>query len=330
MARKILDKLSAMHVEREEISKTAAPQRHSSPASVGGLKDSLDRMSNNAIRDLDVSVIDQDGLLDRLMIDDESISELSESIRKHGQQVPILVRPASAPGRYRIIYGRRRLAAIRRFGGTVKAIIRHLDDKDAVIAQGQENNLRQDPSFIEKALFIGEMRKANFEPAIIREAMGLSRQAISTYNVVLEAVPIELIEAIGPAPDVGRRPWTELADILNKDSVDVSSLLANASEDIQASTSSNQRFEIIRKIAANARRDADSRNAQTSVHHGGQADLTLEGGQAVGVVQVNKKSVKLSLSFEREPAFVQWFSENADSLIRDLHNRWRIEAEGKG
>ena len=60
-------------------------------------------------------------------------------------------------------------------GGTVKAIVRTLDDDASLIAQGQENNLRLDPSFIEKSLFIKEMQESGYRPNVIQDALGLTR-----------------------------------------------------------------------------------------------------------------------------------------------------------
>ena len=107
-----------------------------------------------SIQDIDPDLIEDTGLKDRLGISEEDVAELRDSIARHGQQVPILLRPhPTLSGRYQVVYGRRRLAAIRGLGTPVKALIRTLSDEEAVLAQGQENNLRKDPSFIEKALF---------------------------------------------------------------------------------------------------------------------------------------------------------------------------------
>ena len=129
---------------------------------------SLREITANSIRDIEPDQIDMDGLRDRLVLEDSSIDELAESIRKHGQQVPIMVRPSAQPDRYRIIYGRRRLAAIRKIGGTVKAIVRTLDDDASLIAQGQENNLRLDPSFIEKSFLSKRCKNPGTNPVSFR------------------------------------------------------------------------------------------------------------------------------------------------------------------
>ena len=80
---------------------------------VGALQSSLTRLQENAVQDLDASLIDMAGVEDRLGVDDESQRKLEESLRTYGQQVPVLVRPhPSQAGRFEIVYGRRRLKAL--------------------------------------------------------------------------------------------------------------------------------------------------------------------------------------------------------------------------
>ena len=51
-------------------------------------------------------------------------------------------------GFYQVAYGHRRVRATAILGIKVRAIVRDLTDAELVIAQGQENNARQDLSFI--------------------------------------------------------------------------------------------------------------------------------------------------------------------------------------
>ena len=221
MARNIFNQPPRNETESGAPSPTP-PKAAKLPGSVGGLRDSLREITANSIRDIEPDQIDMDGLRDRLVLEDSSIDELAESIRKHGQQVPIMVRPSAQPDRYRIIYGRRRLAAIRKVGGTVKAIVRTLDDDASLIAQGQENNLRLDPSFIEKSLFIKEMQESGYKPGVIQDALGLTRQGVSNHRVVIEQLPDGLVQLIGPAHGIGRRQWGDLAALSVKvDLVDI-------------------------------------------------------------------------------------------------------------
>ena len=68
------------------------------------------------------------------MREDESFHETLESIRERGVLVPILVRPREA-GDYEIISGRRRMLACEMAGiAAIPAIVRTMDDDEAIIA----------------------------------------------------------------------------------------------------------------------------------------------------------------------------------------------------
>ncbi len=291
------------------------------PGSVGGLRDSLREITANSIRDIDPAQIDMDGLRDRLVLEDNSIDELAESIRKHGQQVPIMVRPSNLPDRYRIVYGRRRLAAIRNVGGTVKAIVRTLDDDASLIAQGQENNLRLDPSFIEKSLFIKEMQESGYKPAVIQDALGLTRQGVSNHRVVIEQLPAQLIHLIGPAHGIGRRQWGDLAAISEK-----ADLLEIARETIAALpeiTPSSEKF--------NAVYAACLRKARGPAVLSGGGKTTVikdETESCVGTLSINDKAIVVKVARKNNPEFCQWFEKHAEETLRQLFDKWQNE-QGK-
>ncbi|WP_425101131.1 plasmid partitioning protein RepB [Tropicibacter sp. S64] len=288
------------------------------PGSVGGLRDSLREITANSIRDIDPERIDMDGLRDRLTLEDASIDDLAESIRKHGQQVPIMVRPSDQPDRYRIVYGRRRLAAIRKIGGPVKAIVRTLSDDASLIAQGQENNLRLDPSFIEKSLFIKEMQEAGYKPGVIQDALGLTRQGVSNHRVVIEQLPDDLVRLIGPAHGIGRRQWGDLAALSPKlPVVDIArSTLAALTEDIPSA----EKFQAVyaactSRMRTATRPDASSRNTV----------VRDTGGNPVGTLSVDSKTVAIKITRKDNPEFGQWLEERAETTLRALFDQWQDE-----
>ena len=308
--------------------------------SMASLGSSLREMAANGIQDLDPAQIDMSGIQDRLEFDAEEISKLAESIRTHGQQVPILVRPhPDRMNRFTIVYGRRRLAAIRSLGnGTrIKAIVRHLEDDAAVIAQGQENNLRIDPSFIEKALFVSELRKAGYENQVIQDALGVDRTAISKMMTVVENVPHDVILFIGAAPEQGRRQWTELAQIARDEVIDITGLIPEVTP--EGSTGA-QRFEIIieaarDKSAAYAAKLAEQKNATVpavtvakSSSGGRPATKRFDiGGRHVGTLKKTGRSLSLNVSLRHQPQFGQWLEENADEVVALIHDRWTKSRE---
>lgn len=288
------------------------------PGSVGGLRDSLREITANSIRDIEPDRIDMDGLRDRLILEDESIDELAESILKHGQQVPIMVRPSDQPDRYRIVYGRRRLAAIRKTGGTVKAIVRTLDDDASLIAQGQENNLRLDPSFIEKSLFIKEMQEAGYKPGVIQDALGLTRQGVSNHRVVIEQLPEELVRLIGPAHGVGRRQWSNLATLSSK--VPVLDIARETLNGLPEATSSADKFQAVYAACSSKTRRASNMS-------GGRKTTAVkdESGRPVGHLSVDGKSIAIKIIRKDNPEFGNWLEERAESTLRQLFEQWQDE-----
>lgn len=144
------------------------------------------------------------------------IDGLNASIGEQGQQVPILVRPhPDQAGRYQVAFGHRRHRALRELGLPVKAVVRALSDEELVIAQGQENNEREDLSFIEKARFGARLRE-RFSREIIMSSLSIDKSTLSIMLQLVDALPLELIEAIGPAPGVGRPSWQQLSDLVAK------------------------------------------------------------------------------------------------------------------
>ncbi|SMH26521.1 plasmid partitioning protein RepB [Mesorhizobium australicum] len=166
------------------------------------------------IVEIDPTDIDSSFVKDRL--DDfsgEDFDALVQSIRENGQILPVLVRPhPEKSGRYQLAFGHRRVAALRHLGGKVKAFVRELTDDELVIAQGNENLERKDLSFIEKALFAFRLEELGMSRAVIMSTFGTSSKGVLSEMIALaRKLPVELIEAIGSAPGVGRPRWDALA-----------------------------------------------------------------------------------------------------------------------
>jgi ParB family chromosome partitioning protein len=166
------------------------PEVFQSAGPIAAIRNDLRSVGSRSVQDIDPELIEDTGLKDRIGAQDDDIADLRESISKHGQQVPILLRPhPKLSGRYQVVYGRRRLAAIRGLGTPVKALIRTLSDEEAVLAQGQENNLRKDPSFIEKALFAGDLEEAGYDARVVQDALNVNRSHTSHMRKVRDAFP---------------------------------------------------------------------------------------------------------------------------------------------
>jgi ParB family chromosome partitioning protein len=166
--------------------------------------------------ELDPALIDPSPAPDRLpVVDTRSEASFNEIIRVQGQQTPILVRPHPAvSGRYQVAFGHRRLRAAAALGRPVRALVKTLTDAELVVAQGQENNARQDLSFIERAAFAHTLERLGHGRDVIMAALVVDKTELSRLIAVRRAVPDFIVEAVGPAPKAGRRRWMSLADRL--------------------------------------------------------------------------------------------------------------------
>ena len=200
-------------------SRTAAPEApqpsRERRGAVGALQSSLSKLQENAVQDIDAALIDDAGFEDRLAVDPAAQRQLVESLRTYGQQVPVLLRPnAAAQGRYEIVYGRRRLRALRELGLPVRAMVRQLDDHALVMAQGQENTSRQDLSFIEKASFAEQLQAAGYDRPTIAAALSIDLPMLSRLLKVGGAFSLDFLKKIGSAPGIGRDRWMGLAKLM--------------------------------------------------------------------------------------------------------------------
>ena len=340
MARKLFGMIEAgargLVDEEEDVNGSSESAESPAPSrmlSTTRLSDGLLSLQANSIRDLDPSTIIQSGARDRIDLKADGIKELAKSIREHGQHVPVLVRPLTGHiDRYEIVYGRRRLAAIRLLGGdmTVKAIVRKMGDEEAIVAQGHENNLRLDPSHIEKSLFAAELRQKKFSNDIIMEALNVDRFAISKMVKLIDDIPEELIDMIGPAHDIGRRPWRELGDLVISGKIDAVAIARVALERSDKEATSSERFRIIHQalrqevLAAMQRKNA----ALQQLVHGPTRRLVGERGPGPAFeFKTGRRALSLSFRTSDNPEFGGWLELNIDKVVSDLHDRWMREGK---
>ena len=85
--------------------------------------------SGTGLQEISVSSIDPNPNQPRNLFDEDSLAELSASIKAIGLLQPILVRPSSTPDRFELIAGEGRWRASKRAGlSTIPAIVRVTDD----------------------------------------------------------------------------------------------------------------------------------------------------------------------------------------------------------
>ncbi|CAN7600535.1 plasmid partitioning protein RepB [Neorhizobium sp. LjRoot104] len=293
------------------------------PAPVGGITKTLGNITEKVERandlerqlaqgqivvEIDPGLVDASFVEDRLEIDAVQLNELVEQIREHGQQVPILVRPhPQTKGRYQVAYGHRRLAAIKRLGIRVRAVVRELTDDQLVVSQGQENSARTNLSYIERALFALRLEQRGFTRDIIMAALGVDKAALSKMLIVTRQVPIALITAIGAAPEIGRRRWLDLGERL--ENVEPDRILAELSAD-NSQLSSDERFHRVLMLASRSPAVTKAPAVNTKVP---------------GVpVQFKKNASSATFVFDNKaaPGFDQFVQERLEGLFAEFqHNK---------
>ncbi|RUX67183.1 plasmid partitioning protein RepB, partial [Mesorhizobium sp. M2A.F.Ca.ET.040.01.1.1] len=129
----------------------------------------------------------------------------------------------------------------------VKTVVKKLDDRDHVIAQGQENSARADLSFIEKAVFAGNLERNGYDREVIMAALSVDKTVVSKMISVTKDIPAEIINVIGAAKNSGRDRWYDLAKKVRGRGVAVKELMA--SPDFKAATSDARLEMLARRLA---------------------------------------------------------------------------------
>ncbi len=132
----------------------------------------------------------------RRVFDEKEMEDLVASVREHGVQQAILVRPNPDAGRpdgygagapYELIAGERRLRAARLAGmRLVPALIRHLGDKEALEVAIIENDQRVNVGAIDRALGYKKLADMGQTQDQIAGAVGKSRPAVANALRLLE------------------------------------------------------------------------------------------------------------------------------------------------
>lgn len=320
---------------------TAAPSAAPMIATNRALRSARDAVDGHNVWELDPWAIDDTRIADRL--DPSDVVDLRDAIEANGQTVPILVRrDPEKEGRYLLVYGRRRLEAIRSSDQVtrVRALVASLDDDDAVRAQISENMARRDLSFIEKALFAQELIDQGFGTQTeIAEILTASKSAISMALGIVEAVTPALARAIGPAHGIGRPRWDKLAKILSDGVIAPPALIELAHEQHDALSVaavkgeplpedfSTAIFEAVLQVAERATRAKPAALRPTPANDGARTQRRIS-ADAAGDVLLRQNDRKLNLEISNGP-FAQWLNSHAEQIVEELHARYKMQVEDR-
>ena len=187
------------------------------------------------VKKVDLSLIDTQHLnRDRMVIDAEEFAALKASIEDRGQQTPIEVVQISG-GRFGLISGLRRVLALKELGvGEALALIKRPETAEAAyVAMIEENEVRSDLSFYERANIAVQAVTAGVYPNASRAVKGLfarspsaKRSKILKFVIIREtlgkslkfptAIPEKLGLALASAIEADRSAAKRISEALRR------------------------------------------------------------------------------------------------------------------
>lgn len=150
-------------------------------------------MLGDSLQNLEISLLQPGKYQPRTSMDQDSLTELAESIKVQGVMQPILVRPIT-DGRFEIIAGERRWRAAQIAGlSEVPVLIREVPDESALAMSLIENIQREDLNPLEEALGIQRLIKEfGMTHQTAGNALGNSRSTISNLLRLLNlSAPVQ-------------------------------------------------------------------------------------------------------------------------------------------
>lgn len=276
--------------------------------------------AGEVVIELDPEMIEDSFVADRLVQLDAKFDELVEAIRLRGQDSPILVRPhPSRAGKYQIAFGHRRARAAKALGRPVRAVVKALDDRDHVIAQGQENSARADLSFIERAMFAGRLEERAFDRETIMAALSADKTTVSKMLSVINRIPRGIVDAIGPALAVGRDRWHDLATRFDaSENGDRAAQLIAQAHFMDAAP--DDRFDLLSAFLA------DRGKGRAAAPTDPVPTWRSENSTAKAVIKVGGKKFTIALMAKNGSAFGAYITRNLDQLYKAFEDEGRSDA----
>jgi ParB family chromosome partitioning protein len=279
--------------------------------------------SGQVIVELDPATIDASFVADRMAQDDGEFQALRDSIAQSGQGSPILVRPhPTSPGRYQVAFGHRRLRAAADLARPVRAVVRQLSDRDLVLAQGQENSARANLSFIERARFAHRLEEGGYDRETIMLALSADKTTVSRLITVVQRIPPDIIDAIGPAPGAGRDRWVELANGYQKEPRPPEDLRRLLDSEAFRQAGTDERFQQMLSLMTQPRPVEEvGKPAQNAVQPRQPAeDWAHSSGVKVLKVTSTGRTTLLAIDRRAAPGFDTFLMEQMEALYTDFQH----------
>ena len=157
------------------------------------------RATHAQIREIPVERILPNPAQPRLSYEEDSLTELADSIREHGVLQPILVRPVGS--QYELIAGERRWRASRLAQReSIPAIVVEFDDETALEVSIIENLQREDVSPLEEASMFRKMTSLGYSLRQLAQKIGKDKGYVENRMRLTDA-PSEIRELVSVRKD---------------------------------------------------------------------------------------------------------------------------------
>ena len=302
---------AAAVVSKPEAASNKRAHRSLPSGTIGSLRAGL-----GGIQEIDTSLILPWGPQDRLASEltavnsdkiSESITDLADSISEAGQQIPVLLRPASEQdGHFEVVYGRRRILACRKLNIPVKSLIRTLDDTEALMAKGLENASRVDLSYYERARFAKAILEQGHDRPTTCQALSISKNTLSQLERITRLIPDVVGDAIGSAPESGRPKWMSFAAMFESGTLDEAKCI-KALSDLSSDLTSDELLTQLLNLKLKRSDKSKSNNSDVNL-----AD--------VGKMTFSGNAIKITLSKDHRDDFKKFLEGEMNDLIDRYKN----------
>lgn len=285
-------------------------------SSIDELAERADRLlEGETMVELDPALVDASFVRDRLEEEPQEFADLLDAIRERGQDTPILVRPhPSQSGRYMVVFGHRRLEAARQLGRKVRAVVKSIDDRTHVVAQGQENSARSNLSFIEKAVFAKRLAELAYDGdnATVMAALAIDKSTLSKMLSVA-SLPGAILDVTQGAKSIGRDRWYEFKKLLERPA-NLDKVLAFIGRTDFTGVSGDGGFLLLADCLTRKKTTAAAPPAKRRSWIAPDRSVSAESSS-------NGKNYSLSLKSRDAVGFGDYLSANLDRLYEDFRKK---------
>jgi len=173
---------------------------------------------------------------------------LAEDIKQNGQIEPIIVRPLkdNSDLKYEVIAGSRRWQACLQHTLPLKAIVRDVDDKEAMVVQVKENEKEGICDYSKGLFFSALLEDGKASQQELLQATGISRRQLDRY-LCFKKTPAPIWAAVKVMSKVSVRAANTIYD-LSQNGEDYIDALIDISDDIKKGAGSRRIEKMVKEL----------------------------------------------------------------------------------